>query len=377
MREPSKPTRKSRAMVSKGVTRKDFLKFGGSLAVASAAVPLVSACEAGVAQSGSGGAEYTLKVADSYPVGHPVSEGGAKYFMERATELTDGRVRFDYFPAEQMGAAENLADLVQSGVVEIAMIGPAYEPAKLPLSGVGDLPAMAETSREGSLAAGRLMSEGGILFREEFAPNDIRPLVVGLLTSYEAMTGDALVKVPDEVRGLQLRSAGGSFDLTMEAIGATAVAMDTTEMYEAMSRGTVDGVVLAPMSATPYRMEEVLGHSTMGAQLGSFTSTYSISERIWDQLPDDIQGALLEAGADATRNLSATIDRANEAARQQMKDGGVRLYDLSSQEKQVWRDATRPVQDRWAEDMESIGRSGEEALRAMHEALESVREQSE
>ncbi len=270
MREPNKHTRKSWATTGKGITRRDFLRFGGSLAVASATVPLVSSCGVGVAQSGSGGAEYTLKVADSYPVGHPVSEGGAKYFMERATELTDGRVRFDYFPAEQMGAAEDLADLVQSGVVEIAMVGPAYEPAKLPLSGVGELPAIVESSREGSLAVERLMREGGILYREEFAPKDIRPLVVGLLTSYETLTGDTPVKVPDDVRGLQLRSAGGTFDLTVEAIGATPVAMPTTDMYEAISRGTVDGAVLAPMSATPYRMGRSRGVLHRGGSVGKF-----------------------------------------------------------------------------------------------------------
>lgn len=375
-REPGEATRNSCATSSKGVTRRDFLRFSGSLAVASATVPLVSACGSGVAQSRSSEAEYTFKVADSYPVGHPISEAGAEYFMERVTELTDGRVRFDYFPAEQMGAAEDLADLVQSGVVEIAMVGPAYEPSKLPLSGVGDLPALVETSEEGSLAVGRLMREGGVLYREEYAPNDIRPLVVGLLTAYEALTVDAPARVPEDMQGLQLRSAGGSFDLTVEAIGATPVALPTTDMYEALSRGTVDGAALAPMSAAPYNMEEVVGHATVDAQLGNFTVTYSISERIWEQLPDDIQGALLEAGTDASRNLSAAIDRENEAARQQMEEGGVRFYDLSTQERRQWRDAIRPVQDQWAENMESIGLPGKEVLRAMYEALQVVREQS-
>lgn len=154
-----------------GFTRREFLRLGGAFAVASAAVPLASACgSTGIAQTGGSGAEYSLKLADSFPVGHPISEAGAKYFMERATELTGARLEFDYFPAEQMGTAEGLIDLVQSGVVEIGMVSPAYIPAKLPLSGVGELPGLIETSREGSLAVHRLMQEGGILYREEFAP---------------------------------------------------------------------------------------------------------------------------------------------------------------------------------------------------------------
>lgn len=376
MKRSSKRLRKSGSRSGAGFTRKEFLRLGGACAVASAAVPFASACGAtGIAQTGGSGAEYTLKLADSFPVGHPISEGGAKYFMQRATELTDGRLEFDYFPAEQMGTAEGLIDLVQSGVVEIGMVSPAYIPAKLPLSGVGELPGLVSTSRVGSRAAHRLMREGGILYREEFAPRDIRPLTVGLIPAYEVMTSEVLVRTPDDVGGLQLRSAGGTIDRTVEGIGATPVSMPVTELYQAISRGTVDGTMLAPISAIPYRLGEVLGHSTLGAQLGSFTTTYSVSERIYQQLPADIQEALLQAGEDTTGNLAAHIDRANEDALRQMEERGVRLYELSSGEQQLWRDETQPVRQTWVEDMQSINLPGAKALQAMREALREVGEQ--
>lgn len=197
-------------------------------------------------------------------------------------------------------------------------------------------------------------------------------MAAGVIPAYEVMTNDTLVKIPADVRGLQLRSAGGTIDRTVRGIGAAPVSMPVTELYQAISRGTVDGTMLAPISAIPYRLDEVIGYSTLGAELGSFTTTYSISERVWQQLPGDMQDALLEAGEDTTRNLSARIDRENEAARRQMKEQGVQFYNLSPREQQLWFDETEPVRETWVEDMQSINLPGAAALRAMTEALRAV-----
>lgn len=375
MEQANEHPRISRPQTESKFTRKQFLKLGGAFAVASSTMTVASACGTSVAQSGEGRTEYNLKLADSFPVGHPISEGGAKYLMKRATELTDGRVKFDYFPAEQMGTAESLIDLVQAGVVEIGMVSPAYIPAKLPLSGVGELPGLVGTSRVGSLAMLMLMREGKVLYRAEWGPKDIRPLAVGIIPAYEVMTKNANVKLPEDVKGLQLRSPGGTIDRTVNGIGAVPIPMPVTELYQAISRGTVDGTVLAPISAIPYRVNEVIGHSTIGAQLGGFSTTYSISERTWQRLPGDIQDALIKAGEDTTRNLGTHIDRENEAARRQMEESGVNLYDLSPQEQQVWRKETQSVRQAWVEDMQSIELPGEEALQAMNKALEKVREE--
>lgn len=358
-----------------GFTRGEFLKFGGALATAATVAPLASACGTSVAESGGSGAEYTMRLADSFPEGHPISVNGAEYFIERASELTDGRVEFDYFPAEQLGTADELIDFTRSEAVDIGMVSPAYIAAKLPLSAVGDLPALAETSREGSVAVRELMQEGGVLYREEFAPKGLRPLVAGLVPAYEVMTSDTLVKSPDDVGGLQLRSAGGAIDYTTTGIGAAPVAMPVTEMYEAISRGTVDGTMLSPVSALPYGLEEAARYSTGGAQLGNFTTTYSINERVWRELPDDIQEALLEAGEDTTRNLSAALDQENIDSRRQMEEGGMQFYNLSASEQRQWQEAVQPVQETWVGDMQDIGLPGEEALQAMTEALQAMRGQ--
>ncbi|NRC53053.1 hypothetical protein [Neoaquamicrobium sediminum] len=43
--------------------------------------------------------ELTLRIGDSFPVGHYIPENMTKFWMERVTELSGGEVAFDYYPA--------------------------------------------------------------------------------------------------------------------------------------------------------------------------------------------------------------------------------------------------------------------------------------
>jgi TRAP-type C4-dicarboxylate transport system substrate-binding protein len=65
---------------------------------------------------------------------------GGKFFMDRATALSNGRIKFEWYPAEQLGKAKDLLALVQTGVADMADVVPGYVPDKLPLSGVAELP---------------------------------------------------------------------------------------------------------------------------------------------------------------------------------------------------------------------------------------------
>lgn len=312
---------------------------------------------------------YTIRVADSYPIGHPFSKAGATHFMDEIERESDGRVTFEYFPAEQMGAAADLPSLVASGVVDMASIAPAYSPSELPLSGVADLPGLVSDSCTGSAAVQSLTDEGGVLFREDFAPKGLRPLVVGLIPDYEVMTGSRQVSTPKDVSGLRLRSSGGTIDRTVEGLGAAPVGMPATEMYEAISRGTVGGTVLGAVSATPYRLEEVTKYTTRGARLGSFTMTYSLSEATWDELPADLQKVFREVGRDTTANLCKALQDGNTKGEKALDDAGVKVHEIKPRERAAWDEAVMPVRQQWSQDMAKIGRPGDEALKDLETAL--------
>jgi len=86
--------------------------------------------------------KLVLRVADSFPPGHAIPDYATKWWMDAVTKATQGAVEFEYYPAEQLGKAKDLLALTQSGVADIAYVGPSYVSDKMPLSAVSQLPGM-------------------------------------------------------------------------------------------------------------------------------------------------------------------------------------------------------------------------------------------
>lgn len=113
-------------------------------------VKTVIAAAAALVLAGSAGSAFaddtiTIKFAMAVPPTHFTAVAGGKFFMDRATELSKGRIKFEWYPAEQLGKAKDMLALVQTGVADMADVVPGYVPDKLPLSGVAELPGQIET----------------------------------------------------------------------------------------------------------------------------------------------------------------------------------------------------------------------------------------
>lgn len=307
----------------------------------------------------------TLLIGDSYPPTHPASRDGVDYFIERAGQLSGGRLNFEYFPSAQLGKAEDHLTLTRSGAIDIGVVSPPYLSDRMPLSNVADLPGMSTSACAPAAALTSLMGDGGILAEREYAPQQLRMLFVGVQPGYEVMTTGRPVTEPSDMAGLQLRSSGGVLDQAVQTLGASPVSIAGPEMYEAMARGTVDGTSLPPMSAKPYRLDEVATHSTSGAPLGSFTLSYAVSDRAWDRLPPDLQAVLVQAGRETTRHLCTAIEEENRVSRTSLEEGGLRFVELTDAQIGSWRQALAPVREQWVTDMEGMGRPGRAVLDAM------------
>ncbi|MEQ3551923.1 TRAP transporter substrate-binding protein DctP [Pseudonocardia nematodicida] len=336
-----------------------------------ATVALAAAC--GAPPDGTAGPQSrTLVVADSYPVTHPASTDGIVHFTDRVTELTGGEVDFDYYPSEQLGKAGDYVTLVGNGAIDIGVVSPPYLSDKLPLSNVGDLPGLSSDSCTTAHAVEALTAEDGVLYEEEFAPRGLRPLFVGVVPQYEFMSNVEITE-PTQIAGMLTRSPGGVVDQTLRTLGAVPVSIAGPEVYEAMSRGTVDAMTLPPMSAVPFRLDEVASYATEGAPLGGFTLTFAISEALWQDLPDAHRAAMTQAGAETVQNLCEEMTTQTADARATLEAGGMTFTTLSDAQRAEWDRAVTEIRADWVADMEADGRPGAAVLDAMESELERVR----
>jgi TRAP-type C4-dicarboxylate transport system substrate-binding protein len=219
--------------------------------------------------------KITLRLADSLPNGHVIHELVAKPFMELVTKATNGQVAFQHFRSEQLGKAKDMAQLTVAGVADLAYIVPSYSSDKYPLTAVAELPGILDTECQGSLAFYKISHIGGILETKEFAPNQLRPLVTIALPAYQIQLANSrVIKTAKDLEGLKIRTTGGAMDLMMRSV---PVRMAAPEIYESLTRGTLDGLIFSYQSSVSYDFGKILKSGTEGLNFGTAIFTYSRS----------------------------------------------------------------------------------------------------
>lgn len=324
---------------------------------------------AGCSAEGSGHDDGMLIMGDSFSLTHPIGRGGTEQFIEGLQEQgPDVGLGLEYYASGQLGKQWDMPTVVRTGVADISVVSPSYVSSEMPLSSVGDLPGLVQDSCQAGYALMELMSEGGILYEEEFEPLNLRPLWVGVIPAYEAMTAGREVTVPDDLRGTVQRSTGGAQDRIVDAVGAAGVGMPIGDLYEALTRGTVEGTVASPVSITPYGLEEVIHYSTRGANLGSFTTVYVINNDTWNELSDEqrelITGLAEESHQSVCEELNKSVGESYDA----MEESGVQFSDISGNADE-WEALLEPTRQGWVRDLESMGRPAGRVLEEFQRAL--------
>lgn len=311
----------------------------------------------------------TLRVADWMPETHHIAGVGGKAFMEKATELSDGRIKFNYFPAEQLGKAKDSLQLAQTGIADIVNIAPAYITEKFPLSGVAELPGIYEGACNGTHALEKLTSPGNSLYEHEFKPNGVHVLFTAAIGAYRPMTASKEVRSLADFKGLKLRTAGGPMDQTAASLGAVSIRMAGPDVLVSLSRGTLDGVFWPIQSVKPWGLQNDLKYWTSNIGVGSFVAYYAISEKKWRDLPADIQQILQEAGAYASKFHCDYVDNNEDKEIAALQELGIQPIALSDSDAAKVRQGYADIYQGWADGLEKRRRPGHTVLKDFQEAV--------
>lgn len=314
----------------------------------------------------------TLRVANSFPATHYLVRNGIRVWMDEVTRLTAGAVKFEYFPSQQLGKAADLLLLAQSGVAQIAYVAPSYVADKMPLSGVTELPGMFGSSCEGTAGYWRVL-HSGVIAREDLERNKVHILFTALLSPFQVFTARARLRTLADFRGLKLKSTGGAMDRMLLAINAVPVRLAAPDSYEAISRGTLDGVIFVPESIIAYGMQKLVHYGTMGGGFGSFAVNYVMSDDTWAALPAPVHSIMNQVSDALEPTLCKAIDETVDTSVRELRNAEVTIEPLSPELDGAFRSAVAPVATDWAKALDDRGRPGTQALNEFRAVLAQSR----
>lgn len=336
-------------------------------------VALASCIIAGSTGPATASDTITLRMAGFVPESHYMIEYGSKVFRDEVVKLTDGQVKWQYYPNQQLGKAMEMLSVVNNNVVDISEPATSYHPDKLPLTSIMELPGSAENSCEYTAALRPLVEPGGIIYENEYRPNNLRVLSLLIQEPY-TIHGTKDISSVSDFEGLKLRPTGAGQDLTVEALGAVGVRVPSSEMYEAVSRGIIDAVFNTITSVKNYGLLEVAKHSFTGYNFGTSSLFLVMSEKKFQSLPEDIQDDLIAAGKTAEQSFCQYAYELEQKNIQEAEESGIDVHVATKEERAELDDKLSSVSERWAEQHESQDRPANDALEAFNQALKEYRE---
>jgi TRAP-type C4-dicarboxylate transport system substrate-binding protein len=330
-----------------------------------ASLKIVAAAAFALAASGAALAQQATKLRYGTHLG-PKAPGvveGVNFFAEQVKAMTKGSIEIEVYPSEQAGKALQMFDLVRSGAVDVGSIASAYISSdKSPLLGIMEIPGLAKSVCGIATVLRKHALPGGVIYETELKPAGMRLLAINPYPPYgPAASRNPIAKIED-LKGMKMRVAGGLMELTAQKLGGVPVKLPSTEVFQALQRGTLDTVLFSFLSVKEYDLATVAKYGATGYSWGTPGDTILISERRLASLTKEQQDALIEAGRRTTEHWCKFVDEKEEAFKADAKTAGMTIHTWTPAEVAKLNELIADVPNEWAKTLDGRGKPASKLL---------------
>ena len=324
----------------------------------------------------------SLTVASSHPLVVPWVGMIKTHFMARTDEILaeTGNYEIDWQEAfgGQLYKANATLTSVEEGITDIGWVFSFLEPAKLPLSQASSYAPFATANPPVQLEVIQNLLETNDEFREEWEQYNIKVLGLTSTDSYDVYTKEPLDGYAS-LEGMKL-SAPGVLGNWLRGTGANPVDGALTTFYTDIQTGVSDGVLSLALGVLPIKVYEVAPYITR-VDLGvAFSGAVAINNDVWEDLPEEVQNAMIEAGnyyteahgQDLLERHEAAIDTMVELGAEQ--DPPVTVSEMSQADREAWVNGLPDLASEWAE---SVSAEGVDGAAFMKSYMDGLRERGE
>lgn len=266
-----------------------------------------------------------------------------------------------------MAPAKETLVALRDGIGDAGSILPGYFPGQVPLWNVGTLVVSGDLYALG-MATTELAEHPAL--KEELARWGVQYMAPCVSGPYWVQVTKKINTI-DDLKGVKFRAFGEQAKV-LAKLGAVPVSMPFPDVYEAISKGTIDGVASNWVMGNIYKACEVAKTMYM-LELGGSGFLMGIRTDVWNKISSKDQKimsdpALLEEHA---RNFAQTywVD-GNTEGRVSATCADAKVIFPSDADVAKLRAAVEPTWDAWATDREKDGLPGKEVLELWTKAVE-------
>lgn len=278
---------------------------------------------------------------------------GAELFAEQVEENSDGRMKVNIFPNEQLSNGDTVAGLEQlmNGEKDLSFNSTIIYASIDPKFGAVNAPFLYTDLEQ---ARATLEATGIEAYKTASAEHGVQLLAMGESGFRQITNSVRPIHAPEDLDALKVRIPGiGLFDDIYKAMGANPTTMSFSEVFTSLQQGTIDGQENPIDIIYTSGLDEVQDHLTVWNYVYD-PLILGMNKDVYDGLSDEDQKIVDEA-AQAAAELQIANNREKEDGELDELRGKMDVVELTEEESNAFRDAMTPVydqyQDIWGEDL--------------------------
>jgi TRAP-type transport system periplasmic protein len=304
----------------------------------------------------------TLKVTSFLP---QTDKANAPYeeWGKELEKRSNGRIKVDFYWAGTLAPPVQTYDAVMRGIADVGNHVLGYTVGRFPLSEVLDLP--------GPVINWTATTRMTNAFYRKFKPKEFDGVKVLWLHSGGGFvfSRNKPINKLEDLKGMKIRTYGLNAKL-VSLLGGIPVAMPTTELYDALSRGVVDGFTANYDVLEAQRMAEIakFGTENRGSAWRAGWAAV-MNKNAFNALPKDIQTLIDQMSEEQIDKFGNMWDEADVRGKEFALKKGMKISVLSKEEDARWAERVKPLYDDYVKRMKEKNLPGEEAVKFVQDYM--------
>ncbi len=305
-----------------------------SRALKVAALSFVLSGAFGAASQTASAADLKVRLAWYMPPGTATAKQGEE-IAKQIEKVSGGKIAVQTYASGSLLKESNMADGLANNTANLGIMAMHWWSSKDPALEWDTIPFATDDAGKLLKALHGKLGEDVNKSLNRFGVKIIGWGFYGYAKSYVNTKHD--IKVPSDLKGLKMRSEGHLSAEFLKSQGAIPVAVDSSEVYTSLQRGSLDGAVSGLSSIVSRKWYEVGKHIT-AIHYVPLVYPVQVNLRWWNGLTQEQRDVISKAVAstedEAVKNIEDEFNKDIEIA----KKAGDTVYRPTDAELKIWKE---------------------------------------
>jgi TRAP-type C4-dicarboxylate transport system substrate-binding protein len=283
---------------------------------------------------------------------------GFEVWGKEVEKRTNGRVKCEFYWSQALVKAGDELKATGAGIADVAIETPSYHPSETPFVTIGELGFVTRSPDAVARALMDLLTKFPA-FKGQYDRHNTK--VVSFVPFPPNIFGSTKpIKTLEDLKGKKIRALG-LLNEVFSKLGATPVAIPAPEIYEALSRGVIEGYTGFPLNAVKgFKLHEVAKYYVDFGYGNYLVQEIIFNKDKFNSLPPDIQKIVEEVNGETIGLYMDVYAKEEQHYVTPLKEAGCNFYTFPASESDRLKNLAGPsMWSGWVEKNKKYGPSQE------------------